>query len=504
MSNIQKLQRIGRTGRKRDGYVEVLLSEGREEKNWQTAIQQYEDVQQSIVKGRDLELYADVERLLPDDARPKCVETVMEIIPYEREEKTRTTSGTKSKQAHTRQKTLPEYRKRGRPAKEEEDGSPKKKKKFIQSDSDEEIKFPRRSVSAPKPNSKNAKPSTFTSARTAAPVSGFRSAREVAQFPDEDDQAEVSDDLDQLPQGKSKTKPPIPHHSKRLTNNANPALEAEARDAARKKLLSWLVDSDGEAEEKSQQKNSKKNAVIELSDSELDVDKEQPPKNKTKPASPIHANALSPLISSSSSPSVVLVRPARRKPRPNPDDLDIVVIGQSRSTNDNQDRIMMPPPPVPRRNSPTSVPTAHHRRRVPKPSILDNKNQFLEIEAIHSGDEVDAGSSDSEGIETESDRQFAGDFSATQVESDYDQSGIYRQGLLTQVPSGGPSFASKPVRRGVFGRGASSPSRRPVVSSSPPQDVDEDLDHYSLGSFVVEDDDNILEVSSQELSQSFD
>ncbi|TFY72631.1 hypothetical protein EVG20_g381 [Dentipellis fragilis] len=82
---IRMLQRVGRTGRKRDGYVHVLLAEGREELNWTKAQDSYSEVQQSIVKGDQLEFYGDVERLLPEHVKPECLEMVMEIEEYDRE-----------------------------------------------------------------------------------------------------------------------------------------------------------------------------------------------------------------------------------------------------------------------------------------------------------------------------------------------------------------------------------------------------------------------------------
>ena len=78
------MQRVGRTGRKREGYVHVLLAEGREDMNWNKAREAYNDVQRSIVRGEQLELYDDVERLLPDHIKPQCLEMVMEIEEYDR------------------------------------------------------------------------------------------------------------------------------------------------------------------------------------------------------------------------------------------------------------------------------------------------------------------------------------------------------------------------------------------------------------------------------------
>ncbi|GJE91515.1 DEAD/DEAH box helicase domain-containing protein [Phanerochaete sordida] len=81
---IRMLQRIGRTGRKKDGYVHVLLSEEREERNWEKADDDYKNVQRFILRAEALELYGDVERLLPAHIKPECVEMVMEIEEYAR------------------------------------------------------------------------------------------------------------------------------------------------------------------------------------------------------------------------------------------------------------------------------------------------------------------------------------------------------------------------------------------------------------------------------------
>ena len=80
-----QLQRIGRTGRKREGHVHVLLAKGREEANWDKAQSKYQEVQHTIVNGDQLELYGDVDRLIPDDIDPVCKEQMMVIEEYVRE-----------------------------------------------------------------------------------------------------------------------------------------------------------------------------------------------------------------------------------------------------------------------------------------------------------------------------------------------------------------------------------------------------------------------------------
>jgi ATP-dependent DNA helicase MPH1 len=64
-----------------------LLSEAREEANWDKAKEHYESVQSLIIRGESLELFADVGRLLPDHIKPKCKEATMVIEEYVRDTK---------------------------------------------------------------------------------------------------------------------------------------------------------------------------------------------------------------------------------------------------------------------------------------------------------------------------------------------------------------------------------------------------------------------------------
>jgi len=126
-----------------------------------------------------------------------------------------------------------------------------------------------------------------------------------------------------------------------------------------------------------------------------------------------------------------------------------------------------------------------------KPSLLSRiPNALFDGEAVHSGDEVSEGRSGTEDEESESDRFFLKDSPATQASQSYDQSLVYRQSLLTQAQVNNvPMFANRPTRQKPFGR-IGARSRRLLPSSSPPP-PDEDLDHYDLDSFVVDDDEEI-------------
>jgi ATP-dependent DNA helicase MPH1 len=73
--------------------VHVLLAEGREELNFDKAKDTHKEVQKTILRGDQLELYADVERLLPEHIKPECLEKRMEIQEYIRDEGKRKPEG---------------------------------------------------------------------------------------------------------------------------------------------------------------------------------------------------------------------------------------------------------------------------------------------------------------------------------------------------------------------------------------------------------------------------
>ncbi|MBW0473351.1 hypothetical protein O181_013066 [Austropuccinia psidii MF-1] len=81
-SPLRMLQRLGRTGRNEDGKVIVLIAEGREDKNWEKAQDQYQHVQNALLSKKVLELYDDCERLVPRNIRPIPVDKMIEIQPY--------------------------------------------------------------------------------------------------------------------------------------------------------------------------------------------------------------------------------------------------------------------------------------------------------------------------------------------------------------------------------------------------------------------------------------
>lgn len=68
--SVRMLQRVGRTGRKRDGRIVVLMSDGPESSVWQKSKDTYKGVQQTIVSGHSVTLFDDVPRLIPSSIKP--------------------------------------------------------------------------------------------------------------------------------------------------------------------------------------------------------------------------------------------------------------------------------------------------------------------------------------------------------------------------------------------------------------------------------------------------
>ncbi|GAA5995519.1 uncharacterized protein JCM10292_005226 [Rhodotorula paludigena] len=87
-SPIRMLQRVGRTGRARDGHIIVLMAEGREERNWDRANEAYNEVQNALTSNKIFELYVDGERLLPADVKPRCEQVEIKALPLDIEKMT--------------------------------------------------------------------------------------------------------------------------------------------------------------------------------------------------------------------------------------------------------------------------------------------------------------------------------------------------------------------------------------------------------------------------------
>ncbi|KAG0635729.1 hypothetical protein HOY80DRAFT_1004045 [Tuber brumale] len=79
-SSIRLLQRMGRTGRKRDGHVHILLTQGKEEDNFKRATRDHEFIQGEIESGKRFNYHHDLSpRIVPKDIECVVDRKVIEI-----------------------------------------------------------------------------------------------------------------------------------------------------------------------------------------------------------------------------------------------------------------------------------------------------------------------------------------------------------------------------------------------------------------------------------------
>jgi len=77
---IFQLQRMGRTGRKRQGRVVFILTEGKEERDHIKSQETYEKIQKKIASGNEFQFNLDNSpRILPKEIQPDCIKK--EIVP---------------------------------------------------------------------------------------------------------------------------------------------------------------------------------------------------------------------------------------------------------------------------------------------------------------------------------------------------------------------------------------------------------------------------------------
>ena len=603
-----QLQRVGRTGRKRDGTVHVLLAAGREERNWDKAVDAYEAVQTFIVKAEHLELYDDVERMIPTHIKPECVELMTEIEPYVREEP-KPRKGSPSKPAPKRKKdrdverNIPAGALKGFISASKL--KPKKRTEFDPSgcESDEEDKEleagifgPRRTVSlTAKDSMKQKKPRRATTIAGASSRKGKSKAKanEEPIRAQQTDVLEIEDDSDDqsiqkgLFNSKKRSRSPLktpPRRSKRaepmpmsspevplvdeisdlvtpgpsygtvtesqtlsipssspelplLTNTSHQSglsCKVATASSATSKLsttqpkpdeedpdedddMAWLVAADSSPDIRlvhSSPMNIRRSPRIsDRADSEEIVEDSEPvqslcgsprPLTPTEPSSPskaIHDDVRMPppalptrFLGSSPKDSLsempeptFAVRPLGKNPRKR------LLVKDSDSSpampplsQRRLQRHQSPPSPIP--NSP---PPKRRKRLFKDAAEVQKHNPWVELEASHSGDEKDIGSSDVEDVANASDLQFVDELPETQVSPSYNQTAIYRQSLLTQVPGrnpGGPVFSKQPARRGANWFKESASPRQTVSSPSRTEAASDD---YVLGSFVVDDEADI-------------
>ena len=603
--------------------MDVLLAEEREEKNWEKSKENYEDVQNIIINGNQLELYSDVERLLPENVNPECIQREMVIEPYvpitKDSRKSSPTRGKKVKRNNDINRNIPlgaltgfvtasELRPKGSKAK----NTPKVKgiddfrSSDVEDDSvDEEIanglqirpdlkkKKTKGKEKAPTKTLNNylkkSIPDRLEDDNDDMDIEGGikpKNGKRKKTFPSSSSSENDEDVHKRIQKQPRKATVPSPDPSSKLPRgrpqsgtgtkikSEPPSSSSKAFSSGSAKMPSWLLESsDGESPPPPLPKKKGSEATKAIFNSPKTAAKDiHPPsfeetfeslKPKSGPltstpkslqifditsssqeheidipsSSGAVLNAVTPhktidiseinstidLSATLASPEIsfaIRSKPTKRKRAPmmTPSSPEVAERGQAskprrivrRNHSPTPSSSVMAPPPDPPSVSPVAPRQQQKEKKEkkkpkrPKLNILDNPMLF-DVEAEHSGSGISDGE-DEDGsildmIESDSDRRFLEELEPSQGSDSYDQFAAYRMGLMTQAPSQGPRFASKPKRIGRFagGRTQVPRSQDDWDRSSSQIGEEEEPDEYHMGSFVVDDDEPILFEGSSDL-----
>ncbi|XP_028398566.1 Fanconi anemia group M protein-like [Dendronephthya gigantea] len=91
-SPIRLVQRMGRTGRKRDGRIIVLVTEGKEEQIYQRSQRNKSNIHKTILESaRTLDLYMENPRMVPRNIKPVCQKMFITVAPKPTKNKSKPT-----------------------------------------------------------------------------------------------------------------------------------------------------------------------------------------------------------------------------------------------------------------------------------------------------------------------------------------------------------------------------------------------------------------------------
>ncbi|KZT58466.1 P-loop containing nucleoside triphosphate hydrolase protein [Calocera cornea HHB12733] len=552
-SSIKMLQRIGRTGRKRDGKIVVLMAEGREEPNWDAANENYSSVQEIIIRGDQLELFDDDERLIPDSIKPTVRKQHMEIHPFA------------SQQAKVSNK-----RKASR-----ETQKPAKRRKRNDD---------------PMRNIPDGALSGFISAATLVPRGKTSTTPGQLTVEDLDRDLEDDDDDVDITRGRLSSTPVTPPQERRKSALSKVRNSKRAKDIARPRSTSSAVedlsrdledDSDdlelqqglddmlGQASSDIRLENFRTGEVVEISSDDDDAEQDSPEKKSpggrqqslARPTTSEEPPIASWLLSSdseverlatthnerksgpqSSTSAAALKTPNRIEVELSPIALSPIVprarVDVSTPAKDFRwaadvhgnaiNNLTMGPPLIPKNRVPSSddspfpvrrTRALHQNRNIvqtqdddlvsrqiaqaPSSSspIVDKRPSRRSRPRLYSNSnqffDVEANLSGSDHGEdgddnsewSESDRQFIKDSPATQAVPKGEEQAMYLQGLMTQVPGRG----GPRFRSGPIRKGvfaAGNGRPRRVTISSSEADPSSEANEYELGSFIVPDDES--------------
>ncbi|EJD04033.1 P-loop containing nucleoside triphosphate hydrolase protein [Fomitiporia mediterranea MF3/22] len=491
-SSIQMLQRVGRTGRKRTGYVDVLLAEEREERNWDKSKENYADVQDTIISGNQLELYTDAERLLPDNIEPSCLQITMPIEKYMPDTKDSPARGKgatvkKRKRNDDINRNIPlgasmgfvsasklrPKAKKGKKTKDMDDSD-------LEDDSDDEEIANGLHARASKSKKKSKKSNDTKRKPSQRNLVDMLKAPIPDRLDDDSDDLDIQKGLKSESESTSSSEPSVPKRPKkrkaivsssssddepkRSSAESGPsssgATIASAKTGHERRTSGWLLESGSEAEtsrhlvsEKLKPasggvhfRSAKSLGVIETVSSPEPLAEQIP-----GPSSPVLATNKKVDDGSQASPEPTFAfrRPTKRKLAAPPSSPTV-------EQNEAPRRLVRRRSPSPPPSAPLAPGTPMGPPPVPQPQDIRNNNQpkkkkpklkmsdnpaLFDVEAEHSGSEVSSGGENDDAssildmLESSSDRRFLEELPETQASPSYNQTAAYRMSLMTQAPT---------------------------------------------------------------------
>jgi ATP-dependent DNA helicase MPH1 len=512
------------------------MTEGREDGNWDQALSSHQDMQSEIITGRNIELYDDVERLLPDGQDPTCIEQVLSIDPYEPEEKAHNKG---KRKAATNAKTPKAKRARGEAVPEgaldgfimassltkngKKLGSKKKARLSIRedllpggdsdTDSANEMTLSQLGRSRSEDSEEEAPPKSLATKASkplpkVAVASRGKGVKGQRQTSDTDD--------DSRPQAKkprkaskpraggevrgqsSRTIAPLPAKKKKniVVGESDESHTEDEQDPLGLLVTERPTEQTGpRSKAKTTKKSANPKEAVPSSDFSnidsrwmLDVDDDEFDSRSLAKQSDMKTPSVTKKVSSHSMPppSFIPARSLIKTPSTlNTSPVPVRKLAKKRvlaTSSDGEDGRTRPGSSDAKGEAAVfTSPLITLANR--KPTSKKGRHNVLVEEEVEVEGETTMGD-DLSGEESESDRRFAGQFHPTQAPQGFNQQAAYLAGLATQNRPGGPDFSDRAGKHDRF----LAKARRPVFLSQEDRDPREGPSSEYEGSFVCGDD----------------
>lgn len=564
-SSVRMLQRVGRTGRKRDGRIVVLMSEGPEEKNWQRSKDNHSTIQTELMNGSHLELFDDVERLVPDDITSVAVLQEVEQPPFEPsmiKGPTRQKKVPRAKRNSDPYRNIPKEgfkgfvkvsdlkRKKGRHSNREGDSSAsegnsppplapssssgleeeaeaaamKGPKGLCLSDDSDDEQLERGIITAPRrkdlpkqfsdmsPNhALQSTPALVSTRKKSGRLGAGRAVRNVSSSRSSESRASVS----------SRVAVPA------LMSSSPVEMDKSMGSPLQVKRINGVTSftiSDDDEEEEQEEEGVNMKGKASLSSSPI----KQPKRTRLHPLVAKLAAELDDDSDENSSDVADVIKEQRGNDeiiQSLPLDSPIVTTRANRTTtlrrkvprllSSSPPAATMGPPalPIAMRKKTTNTNSREEdsdkssRKRKKVIGASPSSKRLFQYEADRSTDEEVHGEKDEndegDNSEDSSDREHVGDFAPTQAPKGYRQDAVYLQSLLTQGNVVTPFRRPARGAQAGFQMGVDSEQIRQYVQDTPKRssDLDSEEDQYEKGSFICSDDEEIVFDSQETSSQ---